>query len=121
MFKMFENQESRRKYGSAFVELAFCKLDNKATIKKKLQIKKLPNWQNDSLYVHVDDLDVFYGAYNKVFGINYEQLFDVTYFPKENIGEIIERLNSEKQKEYQILVDWLNSARIYNGFYILGI
>lgn len=122
MFMTIENQETRRKkYGSAFLELAYCKLDNKATVNKKLKIKNLPNWQNDSLYVYVDDLDSFYSNYNKVFGLNYEELFGVTYYSKEKVIKIIERLNSEKQTEFQILVNWLNFAMSYNGFYILGI
>lgn len=122
MFMKFENQETRKeKYGSAFLELAYCKLDNKTTIKKKLNIKNLPNWQNDSLYVYVDDLDSFYSDYNKVFGINYDELFSIKYYSTDEVGKIIERLNSEKPTEFQILVSWLNFAMTYNGFYILGI
>ena len=122
MFMKFENQEIRReKFGSAFLELAYCKLDNKATIKKKLKTKNLPNWQNDSLYVYVNDLDGFYSDYNKFFGINYDELFCVKYYSIEEVSKIIERLNSEKPTEFQILVNWLNSAMTYNGFYILGI
>lgn len=39
---------------------------------------------------------------------------------KEIIG-IIEKINSEKPVGYEILAEWLNIAKNYNGFYILGI
>ena len=118
----FENQETRReKYGTAFLELSYCKLDNKATLKKKLKSKNLPNWQNDSLYVYVDDLDSFYSEYNKVFGISYDELFWTRYYSTEEVSKVIERVNIEKPSEFQILVNWLNLAMTYNGFYILGI
>lgn len=118
----FDNQETRRKeYGSAFLELSYCKLDNKVSTKKKLKIKNLPNWQNDSLYVYVDDLESFYSTYNKVFGIIFDDLFCVKYYSTKEVSKIIERLNSEKPTEFQILVNWLDFAMNNNGFYILGI
>lgn len=122
MFMKFDNQETRRKeYGSAFLELSYCKLDNKVSTKKKLKIKNLPNWQNDSLYVYVDDLESFYSTYNKVFGIIFDDLFCVKYYSTKEVSKIIERLNSEKPTEFQILVNWLDFAMNNNGFYILGI
>lgn len=122
MFMKFENQETRReKYGSAFLELAYCKLDNKATIKNKLKIKNLPYWQNDSLYVYVDDLDEFYKEYQKAFDLIGGDMFGAKYYSTEEVSKIIERLNSEEPTEFQILVNWLSFAMTYNGFYILGI
>ncbi|MCM1042834.1 MAG: hypothetical protein NC350_01325 [Corallococcus sp.] len=118
----FDNQEIRReKYGSAFLELAYCKIDNKVSVKKILKLKNLPRWQNDSLYVYVDDLDDFYNEYHKAFDIISDDLFGVKYFSTDDIGKIIEILNTEKPTEFQDLVSWLNLAINYNGFYILGI
>lgn len=122
MFLQFENQETRREnYGSAFLELAYCKLDTKASIKKKLKINNLPNWQNDSLYVYVDNLDDFYNEYKKALDISGDELFAVKYFSAEETNKLIEILKSEKPTEFQVFVNWLNYAMNNNGFYILGI
>lgn len=122
MFMRFEEQEIRRKrYGSAFLELAYCKLENNVSDKKKLKLKNLPFWQNDSLYVYVDDLHDFCNEYRKAFDLNGDDIYGIKYFSVENTEKIIEILNSEKPIEYQILVSWLDSAKRNNGFYLLGI
>lgn len=122
MFVIFDNQELRReKYGSAFLELSYCKLEKNVSIKRKLKTKNLPNWQNDSLYIYIDDLDEFYREYHKVFDISEDDLYGVKYFSTENTDAIILRLNTEKPTEYEVVVKWLDFARKNNGFYILGI
>lgn len=122
MFMTFDNQESRReKYGSAFLELSYCKLEKNASVKKKLKIQNLPHWQNDSLYVFVDDLEKFYNEYLKVFNLAENDIYGIKYFSAEDANKIILLLNKEKPTEYEICVKWLNFAINNNGFYILGI
>ena len=75
MFLQFTNQEERKeKYGSCFLELSYCKLKRNTSLRKILKIKNLPNWQNDSLYVFVDDLYEFFKEYNEIFDIEESSL-----------------------------------------------
>lgn len=48
-------------------------------------------------------------------------MFGINYFPKESILEIIKKIEQAAPKDYNILLEWLNHALDYNGFYILGI
>lgn len=47
--------------------------------------------------------------------------FGINYYKPELIPSIIERLYEDKPKDYLKLIDWLNQAKQYNGFYILGV
>ena len=48
-------------------------------------------------------------------------IFGMNYFGPELINPVIERLIKVKPKDYEILTNWLNKAKEYNGFYILGL
>jgi len=46
---------------------------------------------------------------------------EIHYYGQELIKPIIEKLIKAKPKDYEILVEWLNKAEEYTGFYILGL
>lgn len=126
LFHTFSNQEERGNYGgSAFIEIQFCKLPAKT--KRKDLAKKINFWQNDSLYI--DDVETFFHEYSHIFNCgmysNLESgvvdLYGVNYYAPNFIDPIIQRLKEEKTAEYEIVIEWLDKAKRYNGFYILGI
>ena len=128
LFHIFNNQEERRNYGgSAFIEMQFCKLPAKTKIKDLVAVNSIKNWQSDSLYIN--DEDVFYHGYSKIFDYGiYNNLksgvvdiYGINYYAPDFTDSIIERLKEEKPVEYEILIEWLNKSKAYNGFYILGL
>ena len=130
LFHTFNSQEERRKYGgSAFIEIQFCVLPTGAKIKNIVAVRKIQHWRNNSLYIYIDDDDTFYREYSKFFDCGtYANLqkgvvdiLGVNYYAPEYIDPIIEKIRKEKPTDYETLVDWLNTAKEYNGFYILGI
>ena len=128
MFLKFNSQEERKEYGgSMFVELQYCTLPNSTPIEKIVDVDSIENWKNDSLYVHNEN--EFYQEYSKIFtdGVycNGESgvvdIYGINYYSKEQTNTIIERLESLQPKDYECLIEWLQKAKEYNGFYILGI
>lgn len=127
MFKHFNNQEERRAYGgSAFFELQYCKMEPDTSAK---EIVDASYWQDDSLYVYMDDMDCFYSQYSDIFvdGLYYNMnrgridVHGINYYSPAQISEIIHAIDVKKPKEYALLLEWLKNASQYNGFYILGI
>ena len=128
LFLVFNSQEERRKYGgSAFIEMQFCRLPVGTVTKDIVAVKSINNWQNDSLYIN--DENVFYQEYSQVFnGGIYNNLksgvvdiYGINYYAPSFMDSIIEKLCEEKPVDYESLVEWLNKAKQYNGFYILGL
>lgn len=128
LFHVFNTQEERRSYGgSAFIEIQFCKLPAKTKTKRLVAVKSINNWQNDSLYVN--DEDAFYHEYSHVFdcGIygnlknGVVDIFGINYYAPSLIDPIIKRLYEVKPLDYEVLAEWINKAKAYNGFYILGL
>ena len=128
LFLVFNSQEERRKYGgSAFIEMQFCRLPDGTVTKDIVAVKSINHWQNDSLYIN--DENVFYQEYSQVFnGGIYNNLksgvvdiYGINYYAPSFIDSIIEKLCEEKPVDYESLVEWLNKAKEYNGFYILGL
>jgi hypothetical protein len=85
------------------------------------------HWQDDSLYV--DDENKFYKEYSSIFDCGvYNNLssgtvdvYGLNYYSPEKTDIIIDKLGREKPCDYQMLLDWLEKSKEYNGFYILGI
>ena len=126
MFLKFHSQDERRAYGgSCFIELQFCKLSADTALNDILQ--QYTHWQNDSLYVH-DDAPL-YTEYGAVFGNGVhpdltESYFDgwgVTYYRPDQIEGIIQRAAEAALDGCETLIEWLNTAKQYHGFYILGV
>lgn len=130
MFRIFHSQEERRKFGgSAFVEIQFCKMKPEGDLKKIVAVSNLNHWQDDSLYIYLDDIENFVQEYGDIFhgGIynNLESglvdIYGINYYKPDLVETIITRIDERQTTDYEILVEWLNKAKRYNGFYILGI
>ena len=130
LFLHFDSQEERRRYGgSAFLELQYCRLPVKTPTKKIIAVRSINNWQNDSLYIYVDDLDIFYQEYSNFFnnGIynnlnsGLMDICGINYYSPLQTDSIIKKISVDKPRDHEVLVDWLEKAKEYNGFYILGI
>ncbi len=118
LFHIFNSQEERRAFGgSAFIEIQFCKLPAKRKANERAALRSIHHWQNDSLYI--DDENLFYNEYHHIF--NDLDIFYMNYYGPESINPVIEKIIATKPKEYEVLVEWLNKAKEYNGFYILGL
>lgn len=118
LFHVFNSQEERRAYGgSAFIEIQFCKLPTGRKVNDHIALRSINHWQNDSLFV--DDENLFYREYGRVF--NSLDIFGMNYYGPELIKPIIEKLSTVKPMNYEVLIEWLDKAKEYNGFYILGI
>lgn len=130
LFHIFSSQEERRKYGgSAFIEIQFCKLPIGAGVKELVAVSSINHWQNDSLYVYIDNTEVFLEEYGHIFtrGIynNLESgnvdIYGINYYTPALTDSIIEKIRMEKPVDHKIVIEWLKRAKAYNGFYILGI
>ncbi|NMP37231.1 MAG: hypothetical protein GX051_03780 [Clostridiales bacterium] len=130
MFHSFKNQEERRAFGgSAFIELQYCKMNIGAPEKKIISVNSLNHWQDDSLYVFIDDIDDFYNNYSSIFtdglynNMQHGEIdvFAVNYYTPLQITEIIKNIESTHPADYSVLLNWLKCSIAYNGVYILGI
>ncbi len=128
LFLCFNSQKERRKYGgSKFIELQFCKLPVETEIKDIVAVDNINHWQNESLYIC--DANVFYREYSRIFNCGiYNNLksgvidiYGINYYAPSLLDSVIEKLHKEKPLDYEYLINWLNIAKKYNGFYILGI
>lgn len=126
LFHIFNSQRERREYGgSCFIELQFCSLPKGTPI--ETLVNSDVHWQDDSLYV--DDENKFYKEYSSIFDCGvYNNLssgtvdvYGLNYYSPEKTDIIIDKLGREKPCDYQMLLDWLEKSKEYNGFYILGI
>ena len=126
LFHIFNSQRERREYGgSCFIDLQFCSLPKGTPI--ETLVNSDVHWQDDSLYV--DDENKFYKEYSSIFDCGvYNNLssgtvdvYGLNYYSPEKTDIIIDKLVREKPCDYQVLLDWLEKSKEYNGFYILGI
>ncbi|MCM1045048.1 MAG: hypothetical protein NC417_06035 [Candidatus Gastranaerophilales bacterium] len=130
LFHTFSSQDERRKLnGSCFFEIQFCRLPKKTEVEKIVAIDNIRHWLDDSLYVSGDDQNMFFEAYHCIFvGGIYNNLatgtmdlYGINYYSPDLIDIIITKLQKMQPTDYEKLVAWLNTAKKYNGFYLLGI
>ena len=132
LFHSFVSQTERREFGgSDFLEFVFCKLDRDTSIEKLVSIDTVASlhWSNSSLYLCGDDWNEFCDAYGEIISNGtyanlekgYLDLYGINYFSPEQVQLIMKRLQTEKPKDYQILLNWLEQGSRYNGFYVLGL
>lgn len=128
MFHVFSSQEERREYGgSAFIEIQVCRLPYRTKLSKIVAVDSIRNWMNDSLYV--DDENEFYSEYNQIFdcGIYSNKkrgivdIYGINYYAPSQIEMLLSRILEKKPPEHEVLTQWLERAKQYNGFYILGL
>lgn len=68
LFYTFKNLEERHQFGgTTFIELQYCRLNKDVKLNDIVSLKKIKNGFDDSLFVFVDDIDVFYESYGKIF------------------------------------------------------
>lgn len=129
-FYHFSTQEERREFGgSCFIEIQFCRLAAATKIEDIVSASRIHYWQNDSLYVDGDEMSQFYEEYSGIFncGIynNLESgkfdLYGINYYHPHFIESIASKLRNHQPSDYEVLLAWLEKAKKYNGFYILGI
>ncbi len=125
LFYKFNSQDERRSLGgSSFIELQFCKFPLKTKIESL--IEKVNFWENDSLYI--SDYETFYNEYKYIFNcgiysnleIGTVDLHGINYYSPSETERIIDKIIKYKPLDYETLIKWLESSKIYNGFYILG-
>ena len=130
MFHTFSSQEERRKFnGSDFFEIQFCRLPKGTAVEKIVAVDSIRHWLNDSLYVSGNDDNAFWEEYHDVLDCGiYNNLetgeidpYGINYYRPDIISSIITKLMEIKPMDYEKLVEWLNTAKKYNGFYILGV
>ena len=128
LFYLFNSQEARREYGgSAFVEMQFCRLPHDARLSDIVAIDSIKHWMSDSLYI--SDESEFYKKYSRIFNCGtynnlksgIMDLYGINYYTPAQIDSLLDRIRELKPIDYPVLVDWLERAKQYNGFYILGI
>lgn len=130
LFHTFSSQEARRAFGgSDFLEIQFCRMPRETKAERLTAVDSIRHWQNDSLYVSGDDDNAFLQEYGGILtGGIYNNLetgamdpFGINYYCPEFIDPMIAKLLDRKPTDYERLVEWLNAAKQYNGFYILGV
>ncbi len=130
LFRTFKNQEERRSCGgSGFIEIQFCGLPERASVKELVSADNIRSWKDDSLYVHGDDNEAFFREYSRIFDCGIYNnlqtgtmdLCGINYHAPNLIDSITEKLWEEKPQDYEVLAAWLVRAKEYKGFYILGL
>lgn len=130
LFHAFSSQEERRKFGgSDFLEIQFCRMPQKTKAEKITAVDSIRHWRDDSLYVSGDDAGAFLQAYDGIFDCGiYNNLetgpidpYGINYYGPDFIDVIIAKLLEKRPADYEKFAEWLNKAKKYNGFYILGV
>lgn len=128
LLHIFTNQEERGNYGgSGFIEIQFCRLPAETKTRKIVSIDNIKHWMDDSLYIHNETR--FFEEYGHIFdcGIycnlkrGIVDIYGINYYSPSVITIVIDKINANKPTEYEVLIDWLEKAKEYNGFYILGV
>ena len=127
---MFRSQSERRNSGgSDFIEIQYCKLPQGASIHEIVSVDSIRHWQEDSLYVFGDDMDVFYQNYGGIItGGFYNSetsgpmdLFGINFYWREQAACIQEQIKIKTPLDYQVLLTWLQKGEGCIGFYVLGL
>ncbi len=128
MFYTFASQEERRDFGgSEFIEFQFCKMPSGTKIHEIVLVESIRHWCDDSLYV--PDESAFYEEYSHIFDSGtYANLergtvdpYGINYYAPDAIDGIMQKILLHAPADHRKLVEWLERAKAYNGFYILGI
>lgn len=130
LFHTFHSQAERKAFGgSDFIEIQYCRLPEKTSLRDIVSIDAIKHWKDDSLYVCGDDMDLFYQHYGDIItGGIYNNgdcgpmdLCGINFYAGAQAAAMIERLTEKKPPEYQVLCQWLQAGRQYLGVYVLGV
>ena len=114
MFHTFPNQEERRKFGgSDFFEIQFCKLPQKTEV-------KIIGGDEQNLFIEEYACIFDCGIYNNLETGSIDP-YGINYYGPGLIDPLIAKLLKLRPTDYERLVEWLDTAKKYNGFYILGV
>ncbi|MCH5162703.1 MAG: hypothetical protein J1G38_04355 [Clostridiales bacterium] len=124
MFYSFEKEDILK--ASAYIEIRYCKLKPKASIKKIVSTRSIKPWEEDSLYAHVDDIvsdyaDIFCGGVYNNLKTGPVDLYGINYYSPDLLKVIIDKIEKRKPLDYEALLAWLKAGEKYNGIYVLGI
>ena len=125
---MFITDKQRKTFGStSYLELQYC-IHKGASVKNLFAKNTVEHWRDDSIYISVDGMHLFYSEYGEIFGkSNYKvglkniDMFGINYYNATQTRSIINKIEEQKPCDYKILLDWLKCAQADNGFYILGL
>lgn len=109
--------------------MQYCKLNRYTTIEEIVSVNIVKHWEDDSLYICGDDWNIFCTAYGEIITngtynnleSGYLDWCGINYFSPEQAASIIKHIKEEKPPEHQTLLSWLEKAKQYNGFYVLGL
>ncbi len=104
-------------------------MPKKTKLQSIVSIDNVNHWFDDSLYISGDDINAFLEEYGCIFNCGvYNNLeigtidpFGINYYKPELIETIVTELLEVKPTDFEKLLEWLNTAKKYNGFYILGV
>jgi hypothetical protein len=125
MFIKYSQKGKRTDY----LEFQICEINKDTDINEIISVANITHWKKSSLYVSVDDWDNFINEYGEYFygGIqgNTAQggidMHGINYFTLGKTVKILADILLNKPKDFQILVEFLEKAKLKNGFYVLGI
>lgn len=130
MFHSFSSQEERKNFGgSDFLEIQFCRMPPKTEIERMVAVDRIKHWCCDSLYISGEGVSAFFKEYGCIFDCGiYSNLetgaidpYGINYYRSDLIDAIIAKILKKRPTDYEKLAAWLNTAKQYPGFYILGI
>ena len=130
IFHSFPIQQERKHFGgSAFLELSYCRMPSGTSVEKIVSVGAMENWKDDSLFVYLDDLDIFFVEYKEIFiDGTYNNLksgpvdlWGINYYSPSQVVVIMQKIQASKPRDGDILLKWLQSANEANGIYVLGI
>ena len=130
IFHFFKSQEERQKFGrSYFIEFQYCRLAFGTNLENIISVDAVKHWRSDSLYLYGDEDVAFFSAYSKIFqnGIyangqrGVVDLCGINYYPPEEATVILKAIQKGNLPDWETLMNWLEKAKAYNGFYILGL
>ena len=128
LFHAFKSQDERRAFsGSCFIEFQFCRMPEASSIDELVSVDNIEHWRDDSLYVA--DENRFYEEYCGIFDSgtynNLEtgvvDIYGINYYSPALTEIVVERIKAENPEDHEKLLNWLESIKEHNGFYILGI
>lgn len=128
LFHTIEMQNEQKQFGSsARIEFQFCQLPANTKLKKIVAVDSIDHRQKDSLYVL--DENLFDREYSRIFDCGIYNnlksgtvdLYGINYYSPDLLDFLIARITEEKPYDYEVLLEWLERDKSFNGFYILGI
>lgn len=128
LFRQFRSLQERAEAGGHdALELQFCTLPQKTPLELRVEVSGITHGRTDSLYV--TDAQRFLQIYGHIFADGlYNNLqtgpvdvCGINYYAPERVMSMMVQVRREAGQESEVLAQWLDRARWYNGFYVLGV